>query len=380
MKSLILTVLYLAKDTIHRWFSRVSSPLARVLVVYFLSLCALCSLASYALATKIVHDKIIARGGDLVMVSVSGGREDAPVSLPSKIDIETLLGADSYALIAAGTATTNDGERIPIYTFDFERTGQYLPLMARSGKPTLLQMPDGPLPPGPLDVDVQGEQQTVFVRTLPANHLLMRLIHRRALLVQPEHLPDVKKTQHTFRQIIVRVRRLDSVESIRRVETYFQRYLQWEHLQGGVMSAAHLLEELETVLSKQTLCRLAFCLGISCIVGILLTALAGMEYRQNEYIYTLMKSFGIHPFLLVGAFIVENVLIVGVSFVAAVVTFMYAQPWIVEQLLKLGRYSVTLPEMMPEIRLISMTLGVCVLVSSIPIVIAAHRDIGRVLK
>lgn len=134
------------------------------------------------------------------------------------------------------------------------------------------------------------------------------------------------------------------------------------------------------MLSKQTQCRLAFCLGISGIVGILLTALAGMEYRQNEYIYTLMKSFGIHPLLLVGAFITENIIIVGLSFVGAVVTFMYCQQMIVEEILKLGSYSLALQEIMPEIRLIACTLLGCIVVSSLPIMAAANREIGRVLK
>ena len=104
-----------------------------------------------------------------------------------------------------------------------------------------------------------------------------------------------------------------------------------------------------------------------------------MEYRQNEFIYTLMKSFGIHPILLVGSFIVENLVLVSASFAAAIAVFMKAQHIIVAQF-KLGQYSLTLEEIMPEIQLISLTLLFCVFVSSIPIVVAANRQIGRVLK
>ena len=50
------------------------------------------------------------------------------------------------------------------------------------------------------------------------------------------------------------------------------------------------------------------------------------------------------------------------------------------QFFKMGKYSLTLEEIMPEIQLISGTLLFCVLVSSIPIVVAANRQIGRVLK
>ena len=56
MKSLILTRLYLLKDTLHRWCSRISSPLARVLVVFFLTLAALSGMGSYAISAKILLD------------------------------------------------------------------------------------------------------------------------------------------------------------------------------------------------------------------------------------------------------------------------------------------------------------------------------------
>ena len=136
---------------------------------------------------------------------------------------------------------------------------------------------------------------------------------------------------------------------------------------------------MDIILSNQTQCRATFCLGIVFIVGILLTALAGMEYRQNEFIYTLMKSFGINPLLLVASFIVENLILVAVSFGAAILVFMKAQRIIVAQF-KLGQYSLTIQEIMPEIQLISATLLLCIFVSAIPITVAANRQIGRVLK
>ena len=70
---------------------------------------------------------------------------------------------------------------------------------------------------------------------------------------------------------------------------------------------------------------LPFKLLLGVIVGILLTALASMEFRQNEYVYTLMKSFGVRPVLLIMAFIVENAFLIGVSFAGAVWAFMKTQ-------------------------------------------------------
>ena len=180
--------------------------------------------------------------------------------------------------------------------------------------------------------------------------------------------------------LVVRARVLESSLSIDRIERYLRLLYRYEHLSGNIISGAHLLRRLDAVMDKQMQCRLAFCLGITAIVGILLTALAGMEYRQNEYIYTLMKSFGIHPLMLVGAFIIENILIVGASFAAAIATFMYFQRIIVTQVLKLGNYTLTLEEVRPEIMYISYALIMCVVISAIPIFVAANRRIGYVLK
>ena len=93
-----------------------------------------------------------------------------------------------------------------------------------------------------------------------------------------------------------------------------------------------------------------------------------------------MKSFGIHPLLLVLAFLAENTLLVASSFLAAVTVFMQSQHYIISQFFKLGRYSLSLDEIMPEIRLIAAALAACILISSFPIILAANREIGRVLK
>lgn len=68
MKSLILTCLYLFKDTLHRWKERPASPLSRILVAFFLSLCALSFLANYVLSAKMLHDEIRKNGADLIIV------------------------------------------------------------------------------------------------------------------------------------------------------------------------------------------------------------------------------------------------------------------------------------------------------------------------
>lgn len=384
MISLILTILYLAKDTVHRWFTRASSPLARVLVVYFLSLCALFFLGSYVISAKAIRDKIRDRGGDLVAAFFIFPPGESSQCLPSRQETLKYLGADSVAIIPAGTAKVSDELSVSIITYDFRRAEQFMPLLSPSGGPVLLfPETDAPLPQGPVDITYprQSESYTAMVRHLPADHLLMRLQQNGILLVPPEMLETLGNTSvSNYHRILLQVKELENAESLHRVTRFLETLKKLDKLEGHISSAAALLEEMDIILGNQTQCRAAFCLGIVCIVGILLTALAGMEYRQNEFIYTLMKSFGINPILLVGTFIVENMVLVALSFAGAIATFMYSQKIILTQFFKMGQYSLTLPEIMSEIQLISFTLLFCVLVSSIPIMVAANRQIGRVLK
>lgn len=383
MISLILTTLYLAKDTIHRWFTRASSPLARVLVVFFLSLCALCFLGSYVISAKAIRDKIRSRGGDLVAAFFMLPEGGNPVCLPTQQETQKLLGADSVVVIPAGNAQAEDRKFIPIMTYDFRRAGQFMPLLAPSGGPTLLCPAESALyPQGPIDLKLHGQSEpfTAMVQHLPAEHMLMRLQENGVLLVQPELVEQIAPNSNArYQRMLLQVNDLQGAESLQRVTRYLNTLRKLEGIEGNVSSAAALLEEMDIILGNQNQCRATFCLGIVFIVGVLLTALAGMEYRQNEFIYTLMKSFGIHPVMLVGSFIMENLVLVATSFAAAVAVFMQAQKVIVAQF-KLGQYSLTLEEIMPEIELISLTLLFCILVSSIPILVAANRQIGRVLK
>lgn len=383
MRSLILTILYLAKDTVHRWFSRVSSPLARVLVVYFLTLSALAALGGFIISINVVRNNIIQRGANIVTASLY--THDGASYIPTEKELDEMLDADSYVFRHLGPASIVGGRSVTVYTCDFSRVGALAPFLAPGGGPTLLKgESDTRFLPGPGNAVINGEEVDISVRSVPDNHPIMRLFQGAALFVLPEDAERIRErspeTEYAHHILAISVRHLESSEQVRRVVNFLQKFSDLDDLQGRIVSALFYLEEMDEVLSHQTECRIVFCLGISIIVGILLTALAGMEYRQNEYIYTLMKSFGIHPLLLVGSFIVENIIIVGGSFAGAIATFMYFQRIIVTQILKLGDYTISLQEIMPEILLISYTLLGCVLISSIPIFAAANRRIGRVLK
>ena len=379
MKSLILTSLYLLKDTLHRWCSRISSPLARVLVVFFLTLAALSGMGSYAISAKILIDKISTNGGDTVVVS-SFSTKEQPTVFPNDKELSELLGTESFSLHSLGSCTDENGSSIPIYTYDFQRAGQIMPLVNENGVPTILINAKHHFYERPHTVTLNREKVYAVSKKIPEGHLLNRIIGTKGLIIHPDQLPMGKSLADASPILVVRINNPESAEDARDVIKYFTNYTRLEGKSPNIISAVDIFDDLQTALEKQHQCRIAFCLGISVIVGILLTALAGIEYRQNEYIYTLMKSFGIHPNLLVGAFIMENFVLVIGSAAAALYVFMESQQFIITNLLRLGNYYITMPEIMTEIRLIAITLGICNFISAIPVYIAAHRQIGKVLK
>lgn len=379
MKSLILTSLYLLKDTLHRWCSRISSPLARVLVVFFLTLAALSGMGSYAISAKILIDKISTNGGDTVVVS-SFSTKEQPTVFPNDKELSELLGTESFSLHSLGSCTDENGSSIPIYTYDFQRAGQIMPLVNENGVPTILINAKHHFYERPHTVTLNREKIYAVSKKIPEGHLLNRIIGTKGLIIHPDQLPMGKSLADASPILVVRINNPESAEDARDVIKYFTNYTRLEGKSPNIISAVDIFDDLQTALEKQHQCRIAFCLGISVIVGILLTALAGIEYRQNEYIYTLMKSFGIHPNLLVGAFIMENFVLVIGSAAAALYVFMESQQFIITNLLRLGNYHIAMPEIMTEIRLIAITLGICIFISAIPVYIAAHRQIGKVLK
>lgn len=383
MRSLILTVLYLAKDTLHRWLTRLSSPVARVLVVFFLTLCALCFLGTYVISTNVIHDRIRAQGGDLVHAMLHNRNSQTPFHIPSRSELLRQCNADSIVLRSIGSANAGEEKHISLYTYDFNRTAQMYPLLACNGSPTYLHPKDKASPGRLIDITIahNSPSYTIPVRAIPEKHMLNKLLSRGGIIIPPDKVEKmIPLHSGGMYQLLLKVPHLQSSADLTKVENYVKTFFKLEGAECYVNSAVQLLKQLDIIMSNQMQCRAIFCLGIVIIVGILLTALAGMEYRQNEYIYTLMKSFGIHPFMLVLNFIVENILLVALSFAAAILSFMHIQHLVVEQFFKLGQYQLDLHGIMPEIKLIFASLAFCVLISSLPIMVAANRSVGRVLK
>ncbi len=381
MKSLILTCLYLFKDTLHRWKERPASPLSRVLVTFFLSLCALSFLANYVLSAKMLRDEIKRNGADLILVFDTESDEEPSKARLIQQELPKLFDCEVLALSSAQAGAAYLGKNlVSIMEYNIASTGLLADLGVEENPVMLLYDPErNPMPPGPCTVSIADFSLSLNARPLPENHLLNRMA-ATGLILAPEGTFNVglKRSMRSCRYVI-RVKKMRA-EYIRSIEDTINNLVRYDGGSTMVQTSVRLLNRMEVLMSNQMECRTGFSIGIAVIVGILLTALASMEFRQNEYVYTLMKSFGVRPMLLIVTFIAENMFLIACSFAGAVYAFMKAQKVVLGEFFKLGNSVLTYTDIREDLMLLAISLIGCVLLSSIPVACSAWRPIGKVLK
>lgn len=187
MKSLILISLYLFKDTLHRWRERPASPLSRVLVAFFLSLCALSFLANYVLSAKMLHDEIKRNGADLIVVldTVRDGEPSKRNLLQH--ELPSLYGCDVLALKDAPAGFARVGKAVfPILEYNMESCFYLADLGLEEVPVVLLFHPDrSSLHPGPCRVVIGDFDFSLNASPLPENHLLGKL-YPSGVVLAPE--------------------------------------------------------------------------------------------------------------------------------------------------------------------------------------------------
>lgn len=380
MKSLILTLLYLFKDTLHRWKERPASPLSRVLVSFFLSLCALSFLANYVLSTKMLQDEIRQSGGDLIIAYDVNPDGKPPLETLLQQHLPRLHSCNVLTLKQAASATLGK-VNYPIVEYSIAAYGQLKDLpISRHPRLLLFGLKQEREQEGPRTIQMNQFSFPIHACHLPEHHVLGKVFPQGLIIVPAGTFSSQGVLGKSGTNIyIIQATEMTSA-LISGIENTLNNLVRLDQRFTSIRSTAPILRRLDILMGNQAECRAAFSIGIAVIVGILLTALASMEFQQNEYVYTLMKSFGVRPVFLVLNFIMENIFLVGGAFIAAVFCFMKTQKIVLGEFFKLHNTSLSLQDIMPDLTLLGISLFICVLVSSIPIIISANRQIGKVLK
>lgn len=372
MKSSLLILLYLIRDTVHRWLIRLSSPLARFMVVLFLSFCGLAFLSSYVLSVEVLRYQVARSGADLIVATemMAGGTVHAAghgllAPRPQEYKLHTFHEAFMSAMV---------GEHpYPLVEYMPDGAG----LFPRTEKNGVFLLPEHPRAvAGPENVKV--EEHTFQAVSLPETKLLSMLYPGGAVFFPYGSLQGV--WQHGFiRKYVLRLHEAD-IQSIGRWENTINALARMDRRNMTVVSSKRLLAELAEMEATQYRFRVGVSVGISVILCLLLTAVSSLEFRHNEYVYALMGSFGVSRVVLFLTFVAENTVLVAAGFATALWSLMLSRHYITDVLYHVPGLELDLWALEDDIRTFCLAFAICIPVSCLPILAAVWRPIGKILK
>lgn len=372
MRAFVRILLYLMQETLYRWGMRFSSPLSRFFVVFFLSFCGLAFLSSYVLSVQMLRTQINRSGADLIVVTDfmdSGAALASGESLlaPRPEEYELHVFCEPFASVLVGEQPYPLAEYMP-------DAALLLPPIGNNG---VFVIPKQSIP-SPRPEQVRIESYLIRAHAIPHHPLLSRLWPNGVVLIPHGMMPELHNNGCS-RRYVLKLTHAD-VNKIAEWEAVLNGLSRMDKRTLMVMSSRRLMEELAERERSQYRFRVAVSVGISLILCALLTAVSSMEFRQNEYVYALMSSFGVSRFLLYLTFVAENALLVFGGFAAALAALWQSKDYLTHILFQTMDAELNLWDLEDDIRTFCLAFGLCIPISTLPILAAVYRPIGKILK
>ncbi len=375
MSARLFLLLYLLRDTFHRWCTRVSSPLSRLLVVLSLSFCGLVFLSNYALSIRMLEDKITLSGADLLVASeylsheksANGGGRELISAIPGECELYVL-----HDLFLSGKVGNS------VYTV-VEYPPELVKRLPRTDNAVYVLNGTASVGTAPADIEIEGYKLRGV--TLPETQagFLRKLYPGGAIFIPQGGFSLQAMAYGMLRKYVVRFLHVH-VETVNRWEQMFSLLSRLDERNMTIVSSRAMLQELQELKLLQQQFRMGIVLGCCFVIGLLLTSVSGMEFRQNEYVYALMGSFGISRLGLFLTFVAENTLLVFAGFLIALAGLDNMGPYLVEKLYHMEGYVFSLHILGDDIRIFIISFLICIPISCLPILATIFRPIGKILK
>lgn len=382
MKSSTLIASYLWKDTWKRWFEQPGSPLARLFVTGLLVAVATVILVAFQLLERTLRERLERFGLDTLLVR-SNVNSDSPgfFRQGEEPDPLALLSANGRKLrlrqLFVRGQTEWQGNNLLVFSYPPEA----LPMLAAMLSP---------------------ETAVVCLSdTLPKNALMRVQIGRRSLLAEVSRPQDWLRALSTDDILLVPQGWLADEEQLGWIDTtIFQRSPGAPPLERiiaavnvlsaleqrpppQIQSALPLIRELDELEARQLEWRslLAAILGLA--VALVYGAIAVLEFRQNLFVGALLRSFGAPAPMLYFKHWLENILLVNLGALAAVLVVAFLHPTIFGTLGLPGEsFSSNGANPYTSAAVISVFLWINVgaLLSSFPVAAGLRQPVGKLLN
>lgn len=356
---------------------RISSPLARLSVVLFLSFCGLIFLSSYVISVKVLRERIRNSGADLLIISEYVRGDKALAERGDCIISQRPEDYDFYYLRESFASAKHNQQFLTMVEYPPVMTALLPTATQQNGLYLLPPRADNNYR-GPAEVDIEEHRTTAQCLTDADVPLLRKLYPGGALFLPTGSLPFIWQNGY-INKYILQIKQA-TVERVEVWEHMLKQLSRLDKTHMNLLSSTPLLRELKQLESIQYRFRVWVTIGISIIICLLLTSVSSLEFRQSQYVYALIGSFGISRALLYLSYIGENIVLVAMGFTGALAGLWGVRHYITETLYKSPGISLTLWELEDDIRTFLLAFGICVIVSSVPILCAILRPIGKVLK
>jgi hypothetical protein len=354
---------YLLKDTLCRLKENKLATLARLFVSGLLCFGSLLVLMAVAMESQVVQRKIESIGAHSILLRSSEvcQHTHAPGMLPfedGSVEDALLLKRHMH------TASTDEHKNIPIFTYSTQNppawtsanqseTGIFL--FTRDNRPQLCQ--------------ALGEE---FLATSLTDPRLQPLEHNHALLLPEGLYPWIDNTSFHSVALI----HAESTEHFHHILRKLNQYYDTSaaprpHIESS-QSLILLLDELE---SHRQLWRILLMVFTGGTLALVFGAIAIFMYRENLYVFSLIKSFGLGKSWIFSTVVLENTFVALIGAAIGISAAILSAP----QILSVFGFQETLQLPKTDLSFLLLCVLASGILASLPILKTLRQPVGEVL-
>lgn len=319
MRSWTSIPFYLWKNTFNRWIEHPVSPFAKILLPFLLALLGILVLVLFSQVERQLRDQLARQNLRTIVVSEVTMADEAPAMLIRS------LGEESMWAGLFGRQQVNILRQPLVSAVWMKRRG--IPIIAYSTPLPGLPAQD-PIAPGVFllqDRGVSSSSQSLTVGDVhfqavpaPMPAWLSRQLDQHYALAVP--LAMVTPLLHNGFATTTLVE-LANPDEVAPAHATLQAYFKSEDRRFRIFSSLEILQNLQNLSATQRLIRSAIFLAIAVILALMLGNIAMLEYRQDAFLLTLLRSFGVPRLLLLAHTLLENCLLVGSGVALALISW-----------------------------------------------------------
>ena len=375
------TLRYLCKETVLRWRTRPSSPLARCVLTYTLAATAGGFLAGFAASAEVLRAQLARFGFDTIVVRSLQPAAPAPSAgrLPAGHWAEPLATEGRLAVFQQPpmVATSVSGQAVPLFTAPWSVLAELQLPGKNATQPATAIWLTRDWPAGRVArfrFDRAGG--TIDAVARPAEGPWRALVDGDALLIPRESLPPTE-ARGTVEVVLFTPHRPNSLAGwVRAIRGLFSAETgRAPDLQDpGPLRAA--LADLER---GQALWRTVILTLLGLGVILVFAAIGVLEYREVRFAQALLRSLGVRARLLWTASLGENLLLANTALAAALVTVHFAAAALLARLPAFDGTSAGTRLTLAAGLFLAAVVNAGVLASLVPLGLSLRRPIGTML-